>query len=189
MGVKISAQNMERTIAGSQLLVVGRRDEREDVGDEIAGEVSAIVRKYLNKDGIGVYVQASTLGSLEALLEFLKKSKIPVSAIGIGPVHKLDVVRASIMLERETKYAMILAFDVDVVPDAERLAKEVGVKIFTAKIIYHLFDAFTAHMEAEKQRKKREAMARCVFPVEFTMLQKFNDEPIILGVQITEGDC
>ncbi len=187
MGVKISAQNMERTIAGSQLIVVGRRDDREDVGEEIAGEVAAIVRKYLNKDGIGVYVQASTLGSLEALLEFLKKSKIPVSAIGIGPVHKLDVVRASVMLEREAKYAMILAFDVDVVPDAERLAKEVGVKIFTAKIIYHLFDAFTAHMEAEKQRKKREALARCVFPVEFTMLQKFNDEPIVMGVQITEG--
>jgi len=32
----------------------------------------------------GVYVQASSLGSLEALLAFLEQSKIPVSAINIG---------------------------------------------------------------------------------------------------------
>lgn len=49
----------------------------------------------------GVYVQASTLGSLEALLDFLKTSKIPYSGINVGPVHKKDVTRASTMLEHE----------------------------------------------------------------------------------------
>ena len=45
-------------------------------------------------------VQASTLGSLEALLEFLKSPavKIPVTGINIGPVAKRDVMRASVML-------------------------------------------------------------------------------------------
>lgn len=44
-------------------------------------------------------MQASTLGSLEALLEFLKTQKIPYSNVNIGPVHKKDVQKAAVMLE------------------------------------------------------------------------------------------
>lgn len=45
-------------------------------------EVANILRDTLQSIKLsdrGVYVQASTLGSLEALLEFLRTSKIPVS--------------------------------------------------------------------------------------------------------------
>ena len=66
----------------------------------------------VDKSGRGVYVQASTLGSLEALLVFLRESEIPVSGIGIGPIHKKDVTRASVMLEHQPEFAIILAFDV-----------------------------------------------------------------------------
>lgn len=43
----------------------------------------------------GVWVQASTVGSLEALLEFLKAPEvnIPVSGTSIGLVHEEDVKR------------------------------------------------------------------------------------------------
>lgn len=49
---------------------------REEVAHELKSALSSI--KLTDK---GVFVQASTLGSLEALLEFLKVSKIPVSGI------------------------------------------------------------------------------------------------------------
>lgn len=41
------------------------------------------------------------------------------------------------------KYAVILAFDVPVAKEARELSEEFGVKIFTADVIYHLFDQFT----------------------------------------------
>lgn len=100
--------------------------------------------------GEGVCVQASTLGSLEALLEFLKSPavKIPVSGINIGPVHKKDIMRASVMLEKgRKKFACLLAFDVPVTREAREMAESLGVRVFTADIIYHLFDQFTAYLK------------------------------------------
>jgi translation initiation factor 5B len=66
---------------------------------------------------------------------------IAVSGINIGPVHKRDVLRANVMNERgHKKYAVILAFDVPVTKEAREMAQEFNVRIFTADIIYHLFD-------------------------------------------------
>jgi translation initiation factor IF-2 len=45
------------------------------------------------------------------------------------------------------KFAVILAFDVPVTREARELAESMGVRIFTADIIYHLFDQFTAYLK------------------------------------------
>merc|ERR1711966_470601 len=97
------------------------------------------VENLLQKSGRGVFVQASTLGSLEALLTFLREldPPIPVSGYGLGTVSKKDVVQASIMLEHKREWATILAFDVSISKDARDLASEMGVKIFEKDIIYH----------------------------------------------------
>ena len=44
----------------------------------------------------------------------------------------------------------MLAFDVKVERDAQEYADKEGIKIFTAEIIYHLFDKFTAYCEVQQ---------------------------------------
>ena len=138
----------------------------------------------------GVYVQASTLGSLEALLEFLKQSKIPVSGVRIGPVVKRDVMKASIMLENSPDHAVILAFDVKVERDAQEMADSIGLRIFTADIIYHLFDKFTAYKNELKEKRKAQYRHIAVFPCKLRILPQciFNARnPIVLGVSVEDG--
>lgn len=63
-----------------------------------------------------------------------------------------------------SRYATILAFDVKVERDAQELADSLGVKIFQADIIYHLFDKFMAYRDEIKQRKREEFKTIAVFP-------------------------
>jgi len=187
LGVKIVAPDLEKAIAGSRLLVVGPDDDEEDMMDEVMSDLTTLVNS-IDKSGRGVCVQASTLGSLEALLDFLKSSKIPVSGINIGPVHKKDVMRAASMLEKAKELACILCFDVTVDKDAERLAEEMGIKLFKADIIYHLFDAFTAYNADIMEAKRRDAAPQAVWPCRLKTIACFaKRDPIILGVDILDG--
>ncbi|XP_065880948.1 eukaryotic translation initiation factor 5B-like [Euphorbia lathyris] len=190
-GIKITAQGLEHAIAGTSLYVVGPDDDVDDVKESAMEDMRSVMSR-IDKSGEGVYVQASTLGSLEALLEFLKSPavKIPVSGIGIGPVHKKDVMKASVMLEKKKEYATILAFDVKVTQEARELADDLGVKIFIADIIYHLFDQFKAYIDNLKEEKKKEAADEAVFPCVLSIMPNciFNKkDPIILGVDVIEG--
>jgi translation initiation factor 5B len=68
------------------------------------------------------------------------------------------------------RYATILAFDVKVERDAQDLADTLGVKIFQADIIYHLFDKFMAYREELRQRKREEFKHVAVFPCKLKVL-------------------
>lgn len=189
LGVKISAPDLEKAIAGSRLLVCGPDDDEEDLMEEVMSDLTNLM-STIDRTGHGVWVQASTLGSLEALLEFLRTSKIPVSGINIGPVHKKDVVKASVMLEKAPEYAVMLCFDVKVEKEAEDMAEEMGMKIFKAEIIYHLFDRFVEYNNAMTEQKRKEQAPTAVFPCVLKMVPRaiFNKkDPIIMGVDVVEG--
>ncbi|CAH1104045.1 unnamed protein product [Psylliodes chrysocephalus] len=188
-GVKIAAKELEKAIAGLNLYVANKPDEIDIIKEEVSRELRSALSNIKLADR-GVYVQASTLGSLEALLEFLRTSKIPYSGIRIGPVVKKDVMKASIMLEHESTYATILAFDVKIERDAQDLADSLGVKIFQADIIYHLFDKFMAYREELKQKKREEFKHIAVFPCKLKILPQFvfnSRDPIVAGVMVEAG--
>ncbi|KAM9821093.1 eukaryotic translation initiation factor 5B [Neosynchiropus ocellatus] len=188
-GVKILGKDLEKTLAGLPLLVAHHDDEIPVLRDELIRELKQTLSS-IKLEEKGVYVQASTLGSLEALLEFLRTSKVPYAGINIGPVHKKDVMKASTMLEHDPQFAVILAFDVKVERESQEMADSLGVRIFSAEIIYHLFDAFTKYREDYRKAKQEEFKHVAVFPAKIKVLPQFifnSRDPIVMGVSVEAG--
>lgn len=187
LGVKIAANDLEKAVSGSRLLVVGPDDDEEELMDDVMDDLTGLLDS-VDTSGKGVVVQASTLGSLEALLDFLKDMKIPVMSIGLGPVYKRDVMKASTMLEKAPEYAVMLCFDVKVDKEAEQYAEQEGIKIFNADIIYHLFDSFTAYQQQLLEQRRKDFLDYAIFPCVLQTLQIINKRgPMIIGVDVVEG--
>ncbi|RLN31136.1 eukaryotic translation initiation factor 5B-like [Panicum miliaceum] len=210
-GVKIAVRGLRHAIAGTALIVVKPGDDLERAEAAAVQEISN-ANSLINEDERGesddgtaiqeistiktckegVYVQASSLGTLEAIIEHLKTLSldIPVGGCNLGPVHKQDVMKATAMLKRKEEYAAILAFGVKVMPEAFDLAAESGVKIFMAHTVYKLVDSFTDHIKKLKEEKKKQYAAEAVFPCTLKVLPNrvyHKKDPIICDVEVLEG--
>ncbi|CAL4899126.1 unnamed protein product [Urochloa decumbens] len=207
-GVKIAMRGLRHAIPGTALIVVKPGDDLEQAEAAAVQEICLVVNEDESSesdDGTaiqemsriktckeGVYVQASSIGTLEAIIEHLKSLsfEIPVSGCNLGPVHKQDVMKATAMLKRKEEYAAILAFDVKVMPEAFDLAAESGVKIFVADTVYKLVDSFTDHIKKLKEEKKKQYAAEAVFPCTLKILPNrvyHKKEPIVCDVEVLEG--
>lgn len=95
-------------------MVIHEDDDMEELMEDVQSDLASVTK--LSTESKGVTVHASTLGALEALLQFLQKEckpPIPVSAVSIGTIFKRDVMKAAIMNDKGLpEYATILAFDV-----------------------------------------------------------------------------
>lgn len=188
LGVKIAANDLEKAVSGSRLLVVGPDDDEDEMMDDVMDDLTGLLDS-VDTSGRGVVVQASTLGSLEALLDFLKDMKIPVMSIGLGPVYKRDVMKAGAMLEKAPEYAIMLCFDVKIDKEAEQYAEQENIKIFNADIIYHLFDSFTAYQEKLLEERRKNFLEYAIFPCALKTLQIINKRgPMIIGVDVIDGE-
>lgn len=193
IGVKIMATGLEQALAGSSVYKYKTDEELEEYSNMLNEDIKKIKKKVkLSKEGVGV--AASTLGSLEALLDFLKASKIPVSTVCIGDVSKNDLMRILTPFVhddnkcKKREYLTLLAFDVKLLPDAIKFAEDYNIKVITAKIIYHLFDGFKKHVDFIQDERKKEEGKKAVFPCVLKQVEVFNKkDPIIIGVDVVRG--
>ncbi|KAJ9469500.1 Eukaryotic translation initiation factor 5B [Diplonema papillatum] len=187
-GIKIAATGLEDAVPGTPMLVVKDGDDIEELQEEVMRELGTVIKR--TQGDFGVAVQASTLGALEALLVFLQDSKIPVSTVGVGDLHKKTIMRVVGMKEKHPKYAVILCFDVAVTKEAQEFADKEEITIFTADIIYHLQDKFNKYLEDYTNTIQDKNKVSAVFPCELITLpgKAFNKKnPILLGMEVVQG--
>lgn len=193
IGIKLLSQGLETAIAGCSIYRYENEDELEAYKLLLDRDIKKVKKKIkLKKEGVGV--AASTLGSLEALLVFLKASKIPVSTICIGSVSKSDLFKVVTPFNVEenpsknTEYLTMLCFDVKILPEAKRFAEDNKIKIIKAPIIYHLFDQFMKHVEVIKNERRRTEGSAAVFPCVLKIVLCIRKkDPIMLGVEVVRG--
>ena len=187
IGVKVMANNLEEAVPGTPLFIANTDEALKIAKDSVMNDFKNILTK-VSKTDIGVAVQSSTLGAMEALLCFLESSKIPVSTIGLGPLHKRHLHSIQNMREKNPKYAVVLAFDVAITPEAEEYAKANHIQIFKAQIIYHLFDEFIRYSKEYEERIKEKNRQIAIFPAEVKILGKINAKnPLIIHINVERG--
>jgi translation initiation factor 5B len=186
-GVRIAASGLDDALAGSSLYVATSPDEAKEMAEKLRGEVKELIFKG---DNVGVIVKADTLGTLEALLEALRRLNVPVKSADVGNVSKNDVLEASLTAKSDKSLGVILAFNVKVLPEAEQEAARSGVKIFSDNIIYHLLDQYTEWRERLKEEEISAQLNQLVRPGKFMILPGFvfrRSDPVIVGIEVLGG--
>ena len=192
IGVKLFCPDLENALAGSPLYVYKSEEEANKYGKEITRDFNSIVQDDLAKNGKGIMVQASTLGSLEAILTYLKAQGIQVSVVGVGNLNKKDVIKMQ-TVHSQTQNPLkedlvILCFDNKVLPEAQQYADQCGIKILNDEVIYHLFDSYIAFKKQCEEERKKEKEKEAIFPCVLKTVMFINKkDPLIIGVDVLEG--
>jgi len=186
-GVRIAAAGLEEALAGSSLIAAKDEKEAKELTEALKGEVKELI---FRRDQVGVVVKADTLGTLEAMLEALKKYEVPVRLADVGNVSKSDVVEASFSGRKDKSLGAVLAFNVKVLPEAELEASSLGVKVFQDNIIYHLLDQYLEWRQKLKEEELEARLNQLIRPGKFMIIPGYvfrRSDPAIVGVEVLGG--
>jgi translation initiation factor 5B len=182
-GVKIAAPALEGALAGSQIRVA--KDNIEEVSAAIKSEIDAV---RIETESNGIFIKADTIGSLEALVNELKKESIPIRRADIGDISKRDVAEVKTM--KEPLFSVILGFDVDVLPDAKEELVGSNIKLFINDVIYKLIEDYKKWVTEQKQLLEKKRYETIIKPGRFVLLPDCTfrqSKPAVVGVRVLGG--
>ncbi|WP_136689249.1 translation initiation factor IF-2 [Halorhabdus amylolytica] len=183
-GVKIAAPDLDDAMAGAPVRVVRDRP----VGEVIAEVEAELAEIEVGTEEEGVVVKADTLGSLEALSGTLAEEEIPIMRAEVGDVAPRDVRVAE--TANEPIHRAILAFGVDILDDAVRLAEQEDVRIFEHDVIYQLVEDYSEHVTAIEESQQEQILENITRPARFRILEDHTfrqSDPAVVGVEILSG--
>lgn len=186
-GVRIVAQGLEGTAAGSPLYVSNTTDEIEHYKEEILQELEQI---KIETDDLGIVVKADTLGSLEALLNLLRQKNIPIRFANVGDVARRDVIQAEITGVEDPLLGVVLAFNVGFLPDARELIDNAQIPFFENNIIYRLLEEYDGWQTEQRAKRREEAFEELVKPAKITLLPDYifrKSDPAVVGIEVMTG--
>ena len=186
-GVKIASPDLEGVLPGSTLYATSDPSEIDGFKNLIEDEMQSV---FINTETNGVIVKCDAIGSLEALIEMLRRKQVPITKADIGPVTRRDVLEAMAVKENDRHLGVVLAFNVKVLQDAETESDDNHIKIFTDKIIYSLIDTYTQWVDDDKADEEN-AIFKELTPIsKFTFLKGFifrNSNPAVFGIRVDVG--
>ena len=182
IGVKLLCQNIEGVVSGAPL-----RATRGDMTKALE-EVAEETRMHIETVEEGVYIKADALGSLEALAFECDKAGIPVRKYDTGMISRKDLIDTAAY--GETFHRVILAFGVDLLPEAKDALPNYSLKVFASDVVYRLIEDYTEWVEEEKRKLDLEMRSEFAFPGKIKLLPNCvfrASKPAIVGVRVLGG--
>ena len=186
-GVRVVAPDLKEAVAGAPILVAKDYEQAKELAEKVKREIEEL---RIKTDKEGVVIKADTLGSLEALIEALRRMNIPIRYADVGPVSKRDVVEAVASREINKFYGVILAFNVKVLEEGKKEAEKNDIKIFTGNVIYRLLEDFQKWYNEQIEAEKRKEVESLIRPGKIRILPGYvfrRSNPAIVGVEVLGG--
>ena len=149
-----------------------------------------IAKLIFRTDRNGVILKADTLGSIEAILRKLRELDIPVAIADVGDVDKEDAVHATVVKEKDPKHAIVIAFNVDILPEAKELLDKYKIYIVKENIIYKIFEKIEEYLYEYEEEQKRKMLESVTYPGKIQFLPGYvfrHSKPAIIGVRVLAG--